>query len=272
METKLSILVLSCDAYSDLWDDFFNLRDKYWNETSISWYLVTESKKYYRKNVNVINCGYELNWTGRLRHAVTTINTQYIGVFLEDYFITDYVDTDRIYNLLIEMHDSGVTYLNLGDVFNSIIGMKDKTYFKEGLIVIPQHKKYGISAAAAIWDCSFLLEKLGADDYSAWQFEIERCKEAASLQGLGGFLLCDEQKSFNVSELPVVIQGKFYPKTIRYFKNRGYSINTSTRGMMSLKQVILYQLKTKCASISICRKQIKWVAEHVLKIKFFTKE
>ena len=30
MNTKMAIFVLSCDKYKDVWDEFFNLKDKYW--------------------------------------------------------------------------------------------------------------------------------------------------------------------------------------------------------------------------------------------------
>ena len=219
-DENLCILVLSCDAYSDLWDDFFNLRDKYWIDDTIRWYVVTESKTYSRRGVSMIHCGKDRNWAARFRRAVEIVDTPYIGIFLEDYFITDTVDIERVKSLVELMKKEKVTYLNVGDVFESIIRMKNKEYFADNLIKIPNHMRYGISTVSAIWERTFLLQKLGDRDYSAWQFEMDRCHEAASPQGLGGFLLCDEKRSFNVSTLPVVIQGKFYPEAIKYFKRK----------------------------------------------------
>ena len=86
MNNTLSILVLSCDNYSDLWDDFFNLRDKFWPDCEYRWYVVTETKDYKRNNVEVIKCGKELNWAGRFRKAVQSLDSPLVGVFLEDYF------------------------------------------------------------------------------------------------------------------------------------------------------------------------------------------
>lgn len=48
---QLAILVLSCDKYSDLWDDFFNLKDKFWPECPYSCYLATDTKEYNREGV-----------------------------------------------------------------------------------------------------------------------------------------------------------------------------------------------------------------------------
>lgn len=44
--TNMVILVLSCDKYKYAWDDFFNLRDKFWPDCPYKWYLVTESADY----------------------------------------------------------------------------------------------------------------------------------------------------------------------------------------------------------------------------------
>ncbi len=266
----ICILVLSCDAYADLWDDFFNLRDLYWKDPSIRWYLVTESKIYDRNNVTTIHCGKELNWAGRFREALMLVDTPYIGIYLEDYFITDYVDIDRINILVKMMKENNIQYINVSDVFKSIINLPNKEYFADNLIKIPAHQPYGISTESAIWEKAFLLEKLGDTDYSAWQFEIDRCKEALSIEGLKGLILCDEKQVFNVSTTPVVIQGMFYPDAVREFKERGYEINTTHRALMPWKQVLLYKLKVRLANVKFMRKQLKWLASTFLGIKFFT--
>ena len=99
----LSMLVLSCDAYSALWGDFFNLRDKYWPDCPYKWYLVTESKDFQRDGVEVIKCGKDFNWAGRLRYALHLVDTKYVGIYLEDYFISAKVDNARIEKMLILM-------------------------------------------------------------------------------------------------------------------------------------------------------------------------
>lgn len=265
----LSILVLTCDKYADLWDDFFNLRDLYWNSNPFRWYLVTESKEYVRNNVFTIKCG-NFSWSNRFRIAINQLNTKFVGVFLDDYFISDFVDTNRILEFLDVMKLNNVDYLNVGDVFGNIINLKSKSFFSERLIYIPKHKKYGISMSAAIWERKFLLSKIGEGNYSAWEFEIDRCKEAKSEIGLEGLLLCDMDSSFNVTKIPVVIQGKFYPKAIKEFAIKGYCISTKGREIMSVLDVFIYNLKLKFSKCKYFRKTLKWIGEFVFKIKFFT--
>lgn len=269
---KLVMLVLSCDGYSDLWDDFFNLREKFWADCPYKWYVVTESKNYHREGVEVIKCGKELNWAGRFRYAVQSVAAEYIGVFLEDYFIKDHVNSQRIEQYLELMSSDNIQFLNLGDIFKHIIGLKEVEYYKEHLIRIPKHLRYGIDTAAAIWNKDYLLGRLGEGDYSAWKFERDRCDEAASEEGFKGLILCDDLCSLNVSEIPVVIQGRFYPGAKKYFKNECGYVILSQRKTMGARQVFKYRLKVFCSRAKYGRKFLKWVGSHILGYKFFTED
>ena len=266
---KLAMLLLSCDNYSDLWDDFFNLREKFWPDCPYTWYVVTESKDYTRANVEVIKCGKDLNWAGRFRKAVKSVDNALIGVFLEDYFINATVDNERIEGLVDFAMEKGVDFLDLGNVFKHKINQSNKQYYADHLIVIDKHLRYGLDTAAAIWKKEYLLNKLGDEDYSAWKFEIDRCAEATSEGGYDGLILVDDRISFNVSEIPVVVQGRFYPPVIEDFKKRGYEIK-SHRGVMTRGQQFKYDFKCWCGRIPFGHRFMKWFGANFLGYKFFT--
>lgn len=267
---NMAMIVLSCDKYSTIWKDFFNLKDIYWKDCSYPWYLVTESADFLRSDVKVIKCGNELNWSERLRMALNQIDADYLGLFLDDYFISETVDNGSIDSLICLMEKENISTINVSNVFKWIINQPQKEYFKEHLIRVPNHLRWGISTESTIWNKKFLLSTLGEGDYSAWQFEIDRCKEAASELGLRGLNLCDDRMPFKVSRTPVVIQGAFYPKAIREFKRRGYIIDTSNFPIMSTKKVIIYDLKSAFAKLSFGRNIFKWIGSHVFGIKFFS--
>lgn len=267
---KMAMLVLSCDAYSDLWDDFFNLKEMFWPDCPYQWYVVTESKDYKRENVGVIKCGKVLNWAGRFRKAVQTVEDSLVAVFLEDYYINAPIDNERIEGLVDYMLEKKVDFLDLGNVFKHKINQPNKVYYADHLIVIDKHLRYGLDTAAAIWEKNYLLEKLGVGDYSAWKFEADRCAEAASEAGYDGLILVDDRISFNVSEIPVVVQGKFYPPVIEDFRKRGYEIDTSKRSVMTRKQKFNYDFKRWCGRIPFGHKFMKWFGTKFLGYKFFT--
>lgn len=269
---KLTMLLLSCDRYSDVWDDFFNLKERFWPDCEYQWRIVTESKDYTRESVSTIKCGFELNWAGRFRKAVQSVDSPYIGIYLEDYFIKSPIDNAKIKGFVDLMEKDNVSFLNLGNVFHHILRQPNLEHYTEHLVKIPQHLRYGIDTAAAIWDKNYLLEKLGGGDYSAWKFESDRCAEAASEKGFGGLILCDDELSFNVSEIPVIIQGMFYPEAIKYFREVvGYDI-LSRRKVMSKKDVLKYKFKTKMSHATHGRKVLKWIGTHVMGYKFFTED
>lgn len=267
----MAVLLLSCDNYSDLWDDFFNLKEKYWPDCPYTWYVVTESKNYTRTNVEVIKCGKELNWAGRFRKAIIEVNTPFIAIFLEDYFICEPIDNNLINSLVAFMEEHEVDFLDLGNIFKHKINAPNKKYYAEHLVIIDKHLRYGLDTAAAIWNKDYLLEKLGDEDYSAWKFEDDRCAEAASVEGYNGLILCDDRLPFNVSPVPVVVQGHFYPPCIPFFRKRGYEIDTSKRRIMTRREQFRYDLKFRASKIKYGRKFLKWIGSHLFGYQFTAK-
>ena len=98
------ILVLSCDKYEPCWTPFFTLLDKYFtNHPKV--YLVTETKKC--EYCETINVDSDI-WSKRFLEALRKIKNEYVLVMLDDFFIRDYVDVDRIND--IEFTDDIICY------------------------------------------------------------------------------------------------------------------------------------------------------------------
>lgn len=271
VHVKMALLVLSCDKYSPIWNDFFNLRDKFWKDCQYPWYLVTESKDYERFGVNVIKCGKDTSWSRRFRMAVQSVDAEYIGLFLDDFFISSQVDNQLIESLLDLMEHDHVSTINVGNVFGWITRQQtNKEYYKEHLIRVPAHLRWGLSTESTIWNKQYLLNTLGEGEYSAWQFEIDRCKQAESKEGIPGLNLCDDRMPFNVTTTPVVIQGALYPSAIKKFRKLGYEIDTSHFPIMGRMQVLLYKLKCFAAELKFGRRIFKWIGIHFFGIKFFS--
>lgn len=265
----MSLLVLSCDNYSDLWLDFFSLRDKYWANCPYKWYLVTESKDFNYERVEVIKCGKDLNWSGRLRKAINSVSSPYLGVFLEDFFITDCINNRVVEELLRTMEGNDVSLINMSDVFHTILDNKTLKYYAPHLLHIPNNLLYGISTASSIWDRQYLLDKLGEGDYSAWQFEIDRYNEAKSEKGFGGLLLCDDRMPFHVSEIPVVTQGMYTPAAIRFFRKKGITVNSGHRKVMSEWEYFIFALKLRLSKVKTGKRFLRWIGKSFFHQKYF---
>lgn len=158
------------------------------------------------------------------------------------------------------------------DSFDHILRNEGLKVFDENTVYIPNNLPYGIDTSAAIWDRQFLLDKLGDGDYSAWQFELDRCIEAKSEKGLGGKLLCDKRQPLHICKIPVIIQGAYYPPAIKFFKNNGDLIDTESRRKMNLWECIIYKTKVRLSGVKHGRKILKWIGHNIIGLQFVSKD
>lgn len=244
---KMSLVVFSCDAYSDLWDGFFKFMDIYWPLKSFDCFLVNNNKEYKRDGVKVINAG-DGDWSTRTKIALEHITTPYVMPFLEDYFISEIINNTNIEDALRYVEDERINYYQL--IITGKEDYSDWTHYKDRkyLYNIPKTRNYWVDTSISIWDKDFFLELLGKDEYSAWKFELDRNEEAKHPEKYAN-KTCVIDSRWLISMCPMVIQGKYYPVSIKQMKQKGYNIDTSNRKIMSNKEVCKYKLKRFFASI-----------------------
>lgn len=154
-----SILVLSCDKYEPCWTPFFKLLDKYW-ESHPSVYLVTESKKC--EYCNTINIDSDI-WSERFLGALREIESDYVLVMLDDFFIRDYVDVERIND--IEFTSDIICY-------NFEIDYREPALRLNEWDIQKNNQVYLTSTQPSLWDRKKLITLIG-DDMSPWEFELQ---------------------------------------------------------------------------------------------------
>ncbi len=237
---ELSILVMSCDKYSGIWNDFFNLKEKYWPDCPYTTYLATDSKEFRRKGVNVIHFGNIREWSKCVRETVMRIETPYVCLWLEDALIYETIDTD--------VWESDIKYImeNKVDYFCVEIKRRFKPdemkQIAPHIRVIDPHQRYGVDTAVAIWEKNFFLDKL-QKDCNAWQFEVDRCSEAATEEGIKGLTLYDDRHPANVSPIEVLRRGELRPQAIKFFASIGYNLNTEGLPVMNRWKVFKESLR-----------------------------
>lgn len=101
----ISMLVLSCDLYEDVWDPYFKLIYKNWPEHPENCYLMTEEKQYNCSfmPVKTICTGKGIVWTQRLKTALKAIDSKYVLFSLEDYFVHEPVDSEAFLDAVAQM-------------------------------------------------------------------------------------------------------------------------------------------------------------------------
>jgi len=157
-----SILVLSCDAYEDLWEPFFTLKSRYWN-CDYKTYIATETKLC--EYAIALRHNYPISqWTTRIRKSLEEIPTKYVIVMCDDFFIRKKVRTDIIENCIYEMKDDIACFSFEQEYAPTLLSK----FF--GFRLKPQNSEYLNTCQATLWDREKLIERL-QDEQNPWEWE-----------------------------------------------------------------------------------------------------
>ena len=237
----LTILVVSYDGYSDMWPDFFNCKKINWPDCPFETVIANNEKSFDFDNVRVINCGKSAQWSTRTRIALEAINTKYVCFLLEDFFISEKVDTSVINDVLTTMESNNLKYYKLMSLSKIATPYFDK---HKGERTIPANLKYGVSLLAAIWDREYFLSLVGKEDYNPWRFEIERNQDAEAAGT--DTTLCGLYNEKNILKIcHMVVQGKYLPSSVKRMRSLGFDINVGERGCHSCFYEYKNSLKDK---------------------------
>ena len=265
----MSIVVVSCDKYSDLWDDMFNLMDRFWPDRPYETFLATDTINYQRNGVKVIHFGNIREWMVCTRIALERIPTPYVLFLMDDYFMVDNVNNEEIEEGLRIVKDLNASFLNLHQkpVF---LRDEDSVIVKPHIHTIPNNTRYGLDTAGAIWNKDFFIKQLYKEDGDAWRFESMLVSESLTDKGLEGRLFYDDRMPLHICKKEVVRLGKFTLDGIRIIEKTGYKIQ-SNRARMTRMEFWKDKLRLRLATIKHGRKFLKNVGRK-LGFVFFTED
>lgn len=240
-QNLLTILVASCDTYSDLWGPFSRLFKKYWSECPYPVFMVTESPVGSKPELvfqKIIPCG-KVGWGDRLSMALEHVETPYVMLLCDDYFLCDRVDSGQLAH-----------YVHLAKKYNAgnlrlIPNPKHTRIFStaENLGEYADHTAYCIATQAGIWDTLFL-KRLAKGYNSIWEFERLGSFRPDLTQPLLGTL--DIQFPFE----DVVHKGKWEHFGIRLCQRNGIQIDWSRRQALSDIDYVREHLKGAILSMN----------------------
>lgn len=101
MENNFSIIISTCDKFSDLWDAHILLLNQNWADRNVETFLVTDKPTDRTfKNVTVVAAGEGTEITERLKAVLPLIKTEYVLFTLDDYFLNIHYFELHLINLL----------------------------------------------------------------------------------------------------------------------------------------------------------------------------
>ena len=114
MENKFSIIISTCDKFSDLWDAHILLLNQNWADRNVETFLVTDKPTDRTfENVTVVAAGEGTEITERLKTVMPLIKTEYVLFTLDDYFLTERISTQAINEDIQIMEKHQIDYLRL---------------------------------------------------------------------------------------------------------------------------------------------------------------
>ena len=171
-KNNIDVVVISCDAYSDIWPYFFKYFNLFWGNCPLDIYLISNIKKYNFKNLKNIQVGEDISWSENLLKGLESIKKEYVLLMIDDLLLNRSVSNSQ-FGIISEWIDKNKPlYLRLHN--SKLLNKNDNL-----VSLIPQKTPYKTSTMPSIWKKSYL-EKILKKGESAWEFEIHGSKRAFS--------------------------------------------------------------------------------------------
>lgn len=209
MSKLITMLISSCDAYSDLWDGHVELLNRNWPERNFRVMLVTDrptDRSF--GGVEVMAAGERAEMPQRIALALEQVDTPYVLLTLDDYYPVNRIRGERVDKLLEQMGELGIDYLRLFKRPRP----KRKIPGHEGLYWVDLDGNYRVNLYAGIWRTEFLRATID-EKLNAWQYEVSLTRKAREYGAV-----CAASLGGEFETLDVVRKGKILHKAARYFK------------------------------------------------------
>lgn len=227
-DNNLALLVLSCDAYKDLWQPYIKLYDKYWPNSQLNSYFCSDTLGINHPAFIDIPAGKPLEWSARLLHAVNQIKEEYLLLVLDDYYIIRPVQEDKLLQSVEVMQKTGAVYCR---VYPCPAPTADLPGFPDYGIV-EKGAAYRTSTQATIWKTSVLREFIIPTE-SVWDFELKGSIRSNEIDApFIGLKLINNNPKLDEENYPyhylctAVYKRKWMREAVELAKKEGLVLNT----------------------------------------------
>ena len=145
----LNVLIMSSDGYEDCWKPFSILYNKYF-PNNYKTYIVTETKTCpYFDTIKKTGA-----WTKRLKEALQELDSEYVLLMLDDYFIHDKVDNNKIKECLKIIKETNAIVYNFEFKYRQGVELNNRYDIQLN------NQYYLNSTQPSIWNRQRLIERL----------------------------------------------------------------------------------------------------------------
>lgn len=175
--SDIGILVVSCDAYKDLWVPFFYCFFKYWPDCPYPLYLGSNESTYEDPRVSPILIGRDVDYSSNLLAMLGRFPHEWLILWIEDRVLSAPTRSERVQRLIGLAQRRGVAYLKL--IANHPFALLSDA--SEEIGDISKGARYRVCVTVALWQKKMLQQLLHPGE-TAW--DIERLgSERSNLRG-----------------------------------------------------------------------------------------
>lgn len=236
LEEKLTILVNTCDGYSDLWEPFFTLLKKYWDPKDIRIVLNTESKTFSMDGlaVDCVHTPQSKYYGERILHVLSEIRTEYVLLLLDDFFLRQPAQTDKLRQIITWMEaDKKIACFNM-ETIPVYVDWESDRY--PGFRRVPPGTQYALNMQAAVWRTG-MLKQFWKPQVSPWEWEAYCNLLQYKFPDHKIYCTTEYSHSFldyghrQVGDVWAVVRGKWVLEDVQpLFERENISVDLSKRG------------------------------------------
>ena len=239
LKEKLTLVINSCDKFSDLWQTHFDLLNENWSDRKIETLLVTDcytSAKF--DGIRIVSAGEGKEYPQRMATVLPSIRTEYVLITLDDYFPIHKIKNSHIERLIRIMDEEGLDYIRLFSDPNS-----RKPFKKYGkMYEIPLDVNYAVNLYQSIWRKSFVEKTLrDVQEKTIWNYEVSLTPIA---RALGARCVLSKGGEFEI--LDVIRKGKILHKANRWLRKNNRTLHQ--------REVISYKEELRIKIFSVGKK------------------
>lgn len=166
----LTIVVNTCDAYSDVLEIFFHALNAHWPDCPYPIVINTESTNYDypARTHNYHSSTGEDDWGARLRATLLTVETKFVMMLYDDFILESPIEIgsfNAALSLLRKETDAAVAYLVDTSLELEEPGLNEK------FVALKAKTQYRLNSAPGIWRKQALLDYTAAGD-TPWAWEV----------------------------------------------------------------------------------------------------
>ena len=212
MASDLTILIQTCQGYSDLWQPHLDFLSRNWPDCPFRRLLVTDAPTQRRfPGIEVVSAGAGLHMPRRLAAVLPEIRTEFVLLTLDDYFPVSPISTEAITRLTEVMEREELDYIRLFPDPPP----RGRYPGIPGLHRVDLGIPYAVNLYPGIWRTSFLEATLpGPEDI--WAYEVSLTHTARRL-GAG----CAMTRGREFPILDVIRKGKILHRAKQSLFRRG---------------------------------------------------